>query len=56
MQEDVASLAATDVRLLAVDADLTLFRVHTGGQWRGTPEGLSKHIRPLFLVLHNRTQ
>jgi len=51
IQEDVASLAATDVRLLAVDADLTLFRVHTGGQWRGTPEGLSKHIRPLFLAL-----
>jgi len=51
IKEDVATLAASDVRLLAVDADLTLFRVHTGGKWRGTPEGLARHIRPLFLAL-----
>jgi len=51
IREDVATLTGAAVRLLAVDADLTLFRVHTGGKWRGTPEGLSRHIRPLFLAL-----
>jgi len=50
IQEDVAFLIENNVRLVAVDADLTLFRIHTGGKWRGTPEGLARHVRPLFRV------
>lgn len=48
LKDDVANLIANDILLVAVDADLTLFRVHTGGKWKGSPEGLSRHIRPLF--------
>jgi len=51
VKEDVAHLVAGDVRLVAIDADLTLFCVHTGGKWRGSAEELSLRIRPLFKAL-----
>ena len=31
-QEDLVNLANGEVKLLSIDADLTLFRVHTGGK------------------------
>lgn len=52
-QEDLGFLTAGEIKLLAVDADLTLFRVHTGGkvsvaQWLPVPQ-------PPFLGIQSRT-
>ena len=49
-QEDLGFLTAGEIKLLAVDADLTLFRVHTGGkvsgaQWLPVPQTPSLGIQ-----------
>lgn len=33
---------------LALDFDLTVIDIHTGGAWQGTAEELATHVRPLF--------
>lgn len=48
LQEMVAS---DRVRLLAIDFDATIVEVHTYGNWQGTAEELSVHVRPVFVVL-----
>ena len=44
VQEDTAYLASGDIKLLSIDADLTLFRVHTGGKVRSEHP---KHEHPI---------
>lgn len=42
-----------NIQLLALDFDLTVIDLHTGGRWKGTPEELSKHVRPEIKCLLN---
>ena len=42
-----------NIQLLALDFDLTVIDLHTGGRWKGTPEELSKHLRPEIQCLLN---
>ena len=42
-----------NIQLLALDFDLTVIDQHTGGRWKGTPEELSKHLRPEIQCLLN---
>lgn len=44
-------LSENGVKLLAVDFDLTLASMHTGGKWWGTAETLGRSIRPLFKTI-----
>jgi hypothetical protein len=32
--------------LIALDFDLTIVDIHTGGQWSSTPHDLASHVRP----------
>jgi len=47
----VTHLLAADVNFLALDFDLTILSIHTGGAWPGTPSELLHHIRPIFFHL-----
>uniref|UniRef100_A0A7S3NHG0 FCP1 homology domain-containing protein n=1 Tax=Aureoumbra lagunensis TaxID=44058 RepID=A0A7S3NHG0_9STRA len=38
-------------RMICVDFDLTLIRIHTGGNWQKTAENLSKCVRPCMIQL-----
>lgn len=44
-------LSEKGVKLLAIDFDLTLASMHTGGKWWGTAETLARSIRPLFKTI-----
>jgi hypothetical protein len=44
----VSELHESGVKLLAIDFDLTMVSMHTGGRWWGTVETLARSIRPLF--------
>ena len=44
------------VRLIALDFDLTLLDTHTGGSWEGTAAELVSHVRPQLYCLVNRAQ
>lgn len=44
-------LANKGINFLAIDFDLTMIDVHTGGRWAGTAKDLSTHLRPLFAAL-----
>ena len=46
-------LKAQDIRLLALDFDLTVIDRHTGGRWKGTAEELAEHVRPDVQCLLN---
>ena len=46
-------LKAQDIRLLALDFDLTVIDRHTGGRWKGTAEELAEHVRPDIHCLLN---
>mmetsp|Transcript_4762 Transcript_4762/g.8107 ORF Transcript_4762/g.8107 Transcript_4762/m.8107 type:complete len:262 (-) Transcript_4762:20-805(-) len=39
-------LKRQNIKLLALDFDLTVIDQHTGGRWKGTAEELSDHVRP----------
>jgi len=40
------------INLLAIDFDMTIIDIHTGGRWTGTPDELAQHhIRPEFRQL-----
>ena len=41
-------MARHGIRLLALDWDLTVLKIHTKNKWWGPAEELAKHIRPLF--------
>jgi hypothetical protein len=42
---------AVKINFLAIDFDQTIIDTHTGGNWKGTAEGLLVHVRPMFLHL-----
>jgi hypothetical protein len=42
-----------NIKLLALDFDLTVIDQHTGGRWKGTSDELSKHVRPEIQCLLN---
>jgi hypothetical protein len=44
----VERLKASSINFLALDFDLTVLDIHTGGRWSGAPADLATHIRPLF--------
>eukprot|EP00658_Telonema_sp_P-2_P025599 TRINITY_DN20309_c0_g1_i2.p1 TRINITY_DN20309_c0_g1~~TRINITY_DN20309_c0_g1_i2.p1 ORF type:complete len:285 (-),score=37.59 TRINITY_DN20309_c0_g1_i2:409-1263(-) len=54
-QEDarrmVAQLSDSGVRLLAIDNDLTLISIHTGGSWSGSASELAAQARPIFKIV-----
>lgn len=47
----VVKLVEAGINFLALDFDLTVLDIHTGGRWGGSPEELSTHIRPFFYYL-----
>lgn len=47
----VEHLASRGINFLAIDFDMTMIDVHTGGRWTGTAKDLSTHMRPLFVGL-----
>jgi len=47
----IRRLREVGVNLLAIDFDLTLIDVHTGGRWEGSAEELSEHVRSEFRQL-----
>lgn len=46
MVKNAEMLAEAGIRLLAVDFDLTLVNIHTGGGWRQNAEQLARRVRP----------
>lgn len=49
--EAVSRLNQLKINFLAIDFDLTMIDVHTGGTWKGTSMELASHVRPLFKQL-----
>mmetsp|Transcript_18629 Transcript_18629/g.18721 ORF Transcript_18629/g.18721 Transcript_18629/m.18721 type:complete len:192 (+) Transcript_18629:233-808(+) len=47
----VQNLKLHNVNLLALDFDLTIINIHTGGRWAGTVPELCTKIRPFFRYL-----
>lgn len=39
-------LQELQINLLAIDFDMTLIDIHTGGRWDGTSQELQPHVRP----------
>eukprot|EP00656_Telonema_subtile_P008864 TRINITY_DN14145_c0_g1_i3.p1 TRINITY_DN14145_c0_g1~~TRINITY_DN14145_c0_g1_i3.p1 ORF type:complete len:274 (-),score=29.92 TRINITY_DN14145_c0_g1_i3:34-855(-) len=44
-------IGQSGIRLLAIDNDLTLISIHTGGHWPGTAEELAEQARPIFKII-----
>lgn len=49
--EIVRILRSIGAKLVCIDFDATLVRVHTGGAWTRSAQELYTHVRPLFLAL-----
>merc|ERR1719231_1466626 len=47
----VRQLVEMNVKLLAIDFDLTLISMHTGGRWWGSAETLARSLRPVFKTI-----
>lgn len=47
----VANLKRQRIFLLALDFDLTIVDIHTGGKWRRDASELAKHVRPFWPLL-----
>ncbi|GMH46857.1 hypothetical protein TrLO_g5470 [Triparma laevis f. longispina] len=47
-EESISLLTSRQINFLALDFDLTVIDIHTGGAWQGTAEELATHVRPLF--------
>lgn len=47
----VHDLIRKGIKLLALDFDLTIIGLHTGGAWRGSVHQLAQHVRPCFRSL-----
>lgn len=47
----VHGLIRKGIKLLALDFDLTIVGLHTGGAWRGPVHQLAQHVRPCFRAL-----
>lgn len=42
----VSTLDKKGIRVLAVDFDQTLIKIHSGGVWKDSTDNLAKHVRP----------
>lgn len=42
----VSTLEKKGIRVVAVDFDQTLIKIHSGGIWKDSTDNLAKHIRP----------
>ncbi|XP_062606066.1 uncharacterized protein LOC134267873 [Saccostrea cucullata] len=42
----VSSIEKKGIRVVAVDFDQTLIKIHSGGVWKDSTDNLAKHIRP----------
>merc|ERR1712054_711060 len=47
----VSQLVEMNVKLLALDFDLTIVSMHTGGRWWGSAETLARSVRPVFKTI-----
>lgn len=47
----VRQLVEMNVKVLALDFDLTLVSMHTGGRWWGSAETLARSVRPVFRTI-----
>lgn len=45
------SLKDAGINFLALDFDLTVVDIHTGGRWKFSAAELAEHVRPLFVCL-----
>lgn len=42
----ISTLDKKGIRVLAVDFDQTLIKIHSGGVWKDSTDNLAKHVRP----------
>jgi len=47
----VRMMVKSNIHLLAIDFDMTILNIHTGGEWEGGAEKLQKHVRNEFKCL-----
>lgn len=47
----VGQLVNSGVKLMAIDFDLTLVSMHTGGRWWGSADTLARSVRPVFKTI-----
>jgi hypothetical protein len=47
----VRQLVEAGVKLLAIDFDLTMISMHTGGRWWGSAETLARSVRPVWKTI-----
>jgi predicted HAD superfamily phosphohydrolase YqeG len=47
----VEHLRSIGIRMVAIDFDRTILKIHTGGVWRGTLEELQQQVRPELATL-----
>ena len=47
----VAALITKGIKVLALDFDLTLISIHSGGVWREAADKLAEHVRPCMADL-----
>ena len=51
VDQAIRKLQELNINLVAVDFDMTMIDIHTGGRWKGTLEELKGHVRPEFQQL-----
>ena len=51
INQAIARLKELGINFLALDFDRTILDIHTGGRWKGSPEELFPHVRPIFAHL-----
>ena len=51
IMQSISALKTADINFLALDFDLTIVDIHTGGTWPGTIEELATHVRDIFKQL-----
>lgn len=51
IENSIKRLLELNINFLAIDFDLTMIDVHTGGRWAGTVEEMLGHVRPEFRQL-----
>jgi len=53
IDSSIKRLQEVGINFIAVDFDMTVLDVHTGGRWSGSAKELSKHVRSEFRQLLN---
>ena len=51
INQAIARLKELGINFLALDFDRTILDIHTGGRWKGSPEELFPHVRPIVAHL-----